>query len=200
MSTTENATITINVGDTQKPFGFKLTRPDGRIVDVTDLTVKVFGKKNDGTTWIAESADNVTKQPGATFTVDSTDDWILCNDHLAEKDDQITVSSDTALPGGLAASTRYTVTDCHRNRFRVSQFANGPKVDITSAGTGAHTFKIVNAGSYQWQAADLATATATGKPNYLWIRTENGSSKPETFPIVRNPKDRGLPVEIVEAS
>lgn len=187
----------VNVGDIQKPFGFKLVRPSGQPVDLASLTVKVFGKTDAGAAWITETDTGVTKHPTTTFTVDTTRDELIANDHKVKHGDQVVLSnSGGGLPTGLAASTRYFAIDVTPNRFRVSLTPNGRLVDITGSGTGTQSFYVVGSGQYDFVAGDVDTAGRF----WLWVRTYDGSSEPETFPIVAQDKDRGLPVKIVEAS
>jgi hypothetical protein len=187
-----NLVHTIAVGDTRTPFGFKL-RQDGKPVDLSDKTVKVIGKKDNGDAWIAEV--ETTKNPTREFTVETTNNWILDEDHKAEEGDQIIVSSTTTLPGGLTAATRLFVRDAEPNRFKVAEYPGGPAIDITSAGTGTHSYYIVGSGQYAWQDADVAAKGVF----WLWVRVYDGEAY-DTFPIVRKPNNRGLRIEIGEVA
>lgn len=184
---------TIAAGDTLSPIGFKLMH--GSIpVDLAGKTLKVFGKADDGTAWIAET--DATPHPTRAFTVDTDGDWIIDNDNLAENGDQIIVSnSGGGLPAGLAVATRYFVRDRQPNRFRVSLSPGGDVVDITSSGTGTQSYYIVGSGQYDFADGDVDTAGTF----WLWVKVYSGGEF-DTFPIVRQVNDRGLRVEIVEAA
>lgn len=184
------------VGDTLSPIGFALSHPATPPipVDLAGKTLKVFGKKDDGSAWIAEA--DATAHPTRAFTVDTTDDWIIDNDNLAANGDQIVVSnSGGGLPSGLTAATRYFVRDRQPNRFRVSLSPGGDIVDITSAGTGTQSYYIVGSGQYDFADDDVAEAGTF----WLWVRVYDGSEF-DTFPILRKANDRGLRVDIVEAA
>ena len=183
----------VAVGDTRSPIGFKLRNRRGQPIDLASLTLKVYGKKDDGTAWIALSA--ATAHPTRTFTA-ATTDWITDEDNKAENGDQIVLSnSGGALPAGLAASTRYFVRDWEPNRFKVSLTPGGDIVDITGTGTGTHSYYIVGSGQYQFQDADVASGFAG--TNWLWVTVTDGSSDIDTFPLVRKANSRALRVEIV---
>ena len=85
----------------------------------------------------------------ATFTA-ATTDIITSNSHGLVNGDRIMVSSATTLPAGLSASTVYWVIEAATNTFKLSATPVAPyttgliappvAVDITSAGTGTHTW------------------------------------------------------------
>lgn len=55
----------------------------------------------------------------------------------------LTVATATTLPAGLAASTHYYVRDAATDTFKLALTPDGAAVDITDAGTGAHTFTVL---------------------------------------------------------
>jgi len=74
-----------------------------------------------------------------TFTA-STDDTITSNGHTLLNNNTITFSSTGTLPGGLSTSTTYYVINATTNTFKVSLTQGGSAVDITSTGSGTHTW------------------------------------------------------------
>lgn len=188
---------TIQKADTLTPIGRILTK-GGKPVDLSSLTVKVLGKKNDGTAWIATavgSQTGITAHPATTFTADAATDRITANGHKAENGMEVVLSNaGGALPTGLAASTRYFVKDVDANSFALALTTNGPVVDITGAGTGTHSFYIVGSVQYDFQTADVAAAGTF----WLWFKAYDGSSEIDTFPVIRQNDNRGLRVEIVD--
>lgn len=87
--------------------------------------------------------------PGATvFTAaDFANDRLSVSGKALVDGLNITVSSDTTLPGGLAPATTYYIRDASYNAtsnittFKVSATSGGSAIDITDAGTGVHTLR-----------------------------------------------------------
>ena len=77
---------------------------------------------------------------GITFTADATTDALTATSHGKVDGDILEVSSDTTLPAGLSASTKYFVVGATTNTFQVSLTSGGSAVDITDTGTGTHSF------------------------------------------------------------
>lgn len=76
-----------------------------------------------------------------TFTADgSTDTLTAPADHTLSNGDQVAFTTTTTLPGGLSTLTQYFVRNKTNTTFQVSLTPYGAIVDITSAGTGTHTF------------------------------------------------------------
>jgi len=84
----------------------------------------------------------------ATFTAAVTD-IITANAHGLVDGNMIVLTTTTTLPAGLAASTVYYVVQAATNTFKVSLTSGteGPAVDITSTGTGTHTFTMHDVGN-----------------------------------------------------
>lgn len=77
---------------------------------------------------------------GTSFTA-ATDDTLTSAAHPLSNGDVVEVSnSGGGLPAGLAASTKYFVIDTTTNTFKVSLTKGGSAVDVTSTGTGTHSF------------------------------------------------------------
>jgi hypothetical protein len=77
----------------------------------------------------------------AAFTA-ATTDIITSASHGLVEGDLIHVASSTTLPAGLSASTDYYVRDVTTNTFKVSATLGGEAVNVTSTGTGTHTFYL----------------------------------------------------------
>lgn len=165
----------INAGDTLRPACFLIKLPDGTPVSLSGSTVKVFMTDNTGppgATVIAETTTGVTAEPTQTFTA-ATTDLLTCNDHGVKEGNQIVVATSGTLPTGLAAATRYFPIEISPNSFKVALTPSGPPIDITGTGSGTHTFYIVGSATYDWQAADVATAGTY----WLWFVRVIGGEK-----------------------
>ena len=167
-------------GDTQTPIAARLERPDGRQIDLTGETVKFKMLSPDGTTKVALTSDNVTVHPTKTFTADATTDRLTSAEHKLESGIAVFVSSTTTLPGGLAASTWYWVVNAEEHTFQLATRPGGTPIDISSAGTGTHSFTIVGSVQYAPQADDVDTKGA--HPAYF---VRDSSSSLDTFPVER---------------
>lgn len=175
------------IGDTLKPLNAVMFFNSAPL-DLSLYTVKFELEEDDGTAVLEATATGVTKHPTQTFTADATTDRITCVDHGFQVGDQVVVASSTTLPGGLAASTRYFVTDVSPNAFKLESVPGGGAIDITSAGSGTHTIYVV--GSVQY---DFATATVDEAGLFRgWFTALDGSSEVATFPD----DEYGIPIEI----
>jgi hypothetical protein len=103
---------------------------------------------------LAPPANDTNRQadlvfPGATvFTAaDFANDYLAVSGKALVDGVNITVSSDTTLPGGLDPATTYYIRDASYNAtsnvtiFRVSNTFGGSAINITDAGTGIHTLR-----------------------------------------------------------
>jgi len=84
---------------------------------------------------------------GATLTLSSAD---------VRVDQDVTLKSTGALPGGLSASKKYFVVSVVGTAIKLSEAKGGAPITTTSAGTGTHTL-IVGAVTYDWSATDTDT-------------------------------------------
>jgi hypothetical protein len=74
------------------------------------------------------------------FTADAAADVLILPAGMELSiDDVLSVTTDNALPGGLAANTLYYVISASARRIKVSTTMGGAAVNISSAGTGTHT-------------------------------------------------------------
>jgi hypothetical protein len=158
------------VGDTGTPLNAKLSRA-GNPIDLAGLTVKMQIEKDDGTSVLPETATGVTAHPTQNFTVDTTNDYILCNAHGAQDYEQVVVSSTGTIAPGLVVATRYFVRDAYANGYKVSSVPGGAAIDITGAGSGTHSFYIVGSVQYDFSTASVASAF-TGRG---WFTVYTGS-------------------------
>lgn len=86
----------------------------------------------------------VAKALSTVFTA-ATTDIITATAHGLSNGDRIFVKTTTTLPGGLSVATVYYVINKTTNTFKVSLTYGGAAVDITTTGTGTHTYTKGNA-------------------------------------------------------
>jgi hypothetical protein len=173
-------TTKITKGDTLLPLNALITL-DGNPVDLSAYTVKFrMVEKLDTTAVIVnDGTTGVTAHPTQTFTVDTSENLVKTVAHGVKENQQIVVSnSGGGLPAGLAVSTRYFAKDVTPNDFKVSLRPGGAEVDITTAGTGTHSFYIVGSVQYDWQTTD----TDAAGDFYAWFRLFTGSER-QTVPF-----------------
>lgn len=94
------------------------TTPTGDILDITDTG------------------------SNATFTVDDSTDVFTSAGHGLSNGDIIQVSTTGTLPTGLSASTNYYIINKTTDTFQVSTAEGGSAVDMSSTGSGTHTWTI----------------------------------------------------------
>lgn len=176
------------VGDTLTALSVIIATPSGP-TDLTAKTVKfrVYAEA-DNTVTVAETTTGVSTQPTQDFTASATTDRLTCNEHKLRAGDQIILSTTGTLPAGLSTSTRYFVRDVDPNTFKLSDTGSGAAIDVTSAGTGTHSFYVV--GGVQITLPTAATTTA-GRYR-LWVTVYSGSAK-DGYPN----NSQGLSLEVV---
>lgn len=78
----------------------------------------------------------------AAFTADASTDVITSNSHGLSDTNQIAVQTGPGgtLPGGLSQSTTYFVRDATANTFKLALTSGGTAINITSAGSGTHSW------------------------------------------------------------
>jgi len=76
------------------------------------------------------------------FTAATTDVLTTATAHGLILNQRIKLSSTTTLPAPLLANTDYYVRDVTELTFKLSLTKNGAAIDITSTGTGTHSFNI----------------------------------------------------------
>lgn len=95
--------------------------------------------------FVHASPDGDAISPDATpaFTATAATDLLATVGHGLTADTPIRVSSTGTLPGGLAAATTVYViaSGLTADVFKVSATSGGSAIDITSAGTGTHTWQ-----------------------------------------------------------
>jgi hypothetical protein len=176
------------IGSTLIPLNTVIYR-DSDPLDLSAYTVKFqMEGETTGTVKVAESTTGVTAHPTQTFTAAIATNLLTCAAHGVKAGDQIVVSSATTLPAGLAAATRYFAVDVGPNDFALATRPSGPAVDITTTGTGAHSFYIVGSVQKVFLAADVDTA---GRYSAWW--TVVSGSDFAAAPVER----QGLVVEVI---
>lgn len=74
------------------------------------------------------------------FTADDATDIFTASTHGLNDGDIVFVRSAGTLPSGLTADTAYYVRDKTTNTFKLSATAGGSAIDISTAGSGVHSF------------------------------------------------------------
>lgn len=77
---------------------------------------------------------------GVSFTADAGTNVLTASAHGLADNDVVSVSSTGTLPGGLAADTYYYVVTSTTNTFQLATTRGGSAIDLTSAGSGTHSF------------------------------------------------------------
>lgn len=83
-----------------------------------------------------------TVTPDQTFTAAAATDLITATAHGLSEGDVLQFTTATTLPAGLSLATDYYVISPTTNTFKVSATRGGTAVNITDAGTGAHTYHL----------------------------------------------------------
>ncbi len=182
------------VGDRSTPLSVRCYDP-GKDNNISGLTCLFGMDQLDGTNKLAETSTGVTVQPGQTFTADTAalpQARFNCVGHGFQEGWEVLVSSATTLPSPLSATTRYFVRDVTPNHFKLCTEPNGAAIAPTTAGTGAHTIKVVGQLQYAWTALDVGTAgTFKG-----WFVITDASGFDRTFPNT----NEGIGIEVVTAN
>ena len=177
-------THTLRVGETGSPVRFLFVdEKNSNPLDWGSYTAKVIGWTDAGASWITEGVTGVTEHPTQTFTAVVASNRLICNGHNMEDNQQVVVSTSGALPGGLSAATRYYARNTTPNDFQLSERPNGPAIDITSTGSGTHSFYVVGTVQYDFQTGDVDTA------GDFWLRivAGDGSDRPKELRTAKIP-------------
>lgn len=158
---------------------------EGEPYDWTSKTASFVMEEEDGTS--VSLAGTCTAHPTQSFTADATTDRITCNGHGVKAGQQVVVATSGTLPGGLAASTRYFAIEVTANSFSLNTQPDGAPIDITSAGSGTHTFYVVGSVQFDFAAADVDTVGFYRG----WFKS-TASSETQHFPD----DEYGIPIEI----
>lgn len=78
----------------------------------------------------------------ANFTADAATDILTSAAHGFTADTVIALSTTGVLPALLKKEKHYFIRDITTNTFRLAAVSGGPAIDITTAGTGTHSFSI----------------------------------------------------------
>lgn len=178
------------VGDTVPINGVSYLDASGTPLDwtTTGYTPKLVIETDGGTSILAATA--ITAHPTQTITLDSTNNWVACNDHGLAIGDQVVFATSGSL-SGVSAATRYYVVEADGNWFRVSLRSGGVAVTISGAGTGTHT--VYQVGSWQATNAQASLSSLTAQLYRVWVVAYNGSTQVETAPAARE----GFSVEVL---
>lgn len=94
------------------------------------------------------------------FTADQSTDVFTSSAHGMSNGDMLIVQSTGVLPTGLAARTRYFVVNKTANTFQLSATAGGSAINISTNGTGTHSFAVMVA------IGKALVGAAEGEANY----------------------------------
>ena len=129
----------------------------------------------------------------ANFTA-ATNDTITSTGHGLYNGQIVSVSSTGTLPAPLAAGTKYYVTTSAANTFKLSLTSGGTAVDITSIGSGTHTYKVFENATFGSattiseielggvNALALSVASNTTLSRYFWVRYTIDDTYSAVFP------------------
>jgi hypothetical protein len=152
----------------------------------TGYTPKIVIETQGGTVSLA--ATSITAHPTQTVTLDSTNNWITCNDHGLKVGDQVVFATAGSLSGtGLTAAQRYHVVERDANWFRVSLTSGAAPITIAGAGTGAHT--VYQVGSWQATNAQCSFSSLTAATYRFWVAAYSGGTQVETGPATQEGGD-----------
>jgi hypothetical protein len=169
------------VGDTIYPLNVLVTNGAGQPLDLSSYTVKFTMKNAAGTTVIAETADNVVKQPTQALSVVADANTVLKASHGVRDGDRLIFATSGTLPSGLTTAMRPYAIAVTDDTFQLSLTKDGPAIDISTAGTGDHTFAVMGSVQYDLQPSSVTTAgTYKG-----WFRLFWGSER-ATVPNNKN--------------
>jgi len=157
----------------------------------TGYTPKIEIETQDGTATLAATA--ITAHPTQAVTLDSTNNWITCNDHGYQPGSQVVFATSGSLSGtGLTAAQRYQVVEKDRNWFKVSLRTDGAAITIAGAGTPTHT--VYEVGSWQATNAQASLSSLTAQRYRAWVGAFNSTVQVETAPA----KNDGFIIEVLE--
>lgn len=183
---------TVTLGDRLFPLSRVLLK-NNKPVNLANYTMKWQLVNDSGTTVTAATTVGISTQPTATFTASATTNILSCDGHLVEENDELIVSNaGGALPTGLVAATRYFAKEVTPNGFKLASSPGGAAIDITSAGTGSHSFYIVGHVTYQFASGEVSTAGTY----WGWLSAYDGGGLIQHWPA----DGRGLRIDVVEAA
>ena len=89
----------------------------------------------------ALDSDFYTFSGGANCTANTSTDELTATTHGLSDNDIVFFESSGTLPAGLSENTKYFVIKIDDDKFKVETSVGGGAVDITSTGSGTHSFK-----------------------------------------------------------
>ena len=162
---------------------------NGDQYDLTGKTVKWELEEDDGTSITSATATGVTIHPTQAFTVDTTTNHLKAVAHGVNDGQKIVVATSATLPSPLVVSTNYFAIQPSPDRFKVEEYPGGGPIDITTSGSGSHTFYLPGSVQYDFQAGEV---DAVGLFR-AWLTVLDGGLEVATFPD----DDLGIPIEIL---
>ncbi len=144
--------ITRVFGD-NSPLNMLVAFNDVGPVDLSAYTVKISIEKEDGTAIVTAATTGINAQPTQTFTASASTDRLTCYQHGVKHNNQLLLTTTAAdLPAPLAIATRYFAVNVSDVSFQLASEPSGAAINITDAGTGVHSFKIVGSLQYSPQS------------------------------------------------
>jgi hypothetical protein len=138
--------------------------------------------------------------PEAEFTATAATDIITSAAHGLSNGTCIQVSnSGGALPGGLSASTNYYVINATTNTFQVSTVPAGSAVNITSAGTGTHTYRLKGKAVFigDWRHNVLHLTFSTSPTMTIKVQGSISEDIPD-FNAAQSPTNKWDYIEVID--
>lgn len=96
-------------------------------------------------------------QPTSVFTANATTDRLTKVRHGIKAGDQVILASAGTLPLPLVASVPYFARDVSPNEFGLAATPEGAAIDLTTAGTGQHTYFVVGSVQFDFAAEHVAS-------------------------------------------
>lgn len=183
----------LTLGDTLTPLGLTLMQ-GGEPVDLDGKSVKVVGKKDDGSAWIAERTTGVTAQPelGFTVTASAASNRFAASNHRFRGGETVRFASSGDLPTGIEAETNYVVRLPSQHAFQVSLPNSMATLGLADSGSGTITCYPLGRVVVDFQPTDVDEAGTF----WLWLKVYDDNGEAATFPM----DGRKLGVEIASVT
>lgn len=128
------------------------TAPTGHVLaDGSSLSKTLYQTLHKVCNYLYGNGANNTKMT-ATFTANAGTDTCTSTAHGLNNDIPVVLTTSGTLPAGLSTGTTYWIVNKAANTFQLSATRGGAAIDITSTGSGTHTWT-------QWLTADASNDT-----------------------------------------
>jgi len=95
------------------------------------------------------------------FTFDAINDLLIRNEHGLSNDDSLCIGTTGTLGEPITNDNVYYVVNATTNNFQLSLEVGGTPIDITTTGTGTHSYKFCD---LRYFSESFTTASSTGRP------------------------------------